>query len=265
MVTLLTLFLLQTPAVPQPTPPPPAPQTATPQAPAPAKPRPATSTTTSLAVTVTDSSGMTISGVTVSAVGPVDREAKTSGDGTIKLTGLRPGTYRVRFSHDGFYTFEKEVSWRAGQPAPELVVTLNAAPPPPAPPPPPPPKPVEPAAPKLPPPGEPKSLQLTDYIEKNFITAKEPHKENMVGCSGVGQAVLWQVREPWEGRQHESADAMLYIIGGEGSLKLSTSDVSVTAGSFAVIPRGTRYGFVRKGRNPLIVLAVLAGAPCAAN
>ena len=39
----------------------------------------------------------------------------------------------------------------------------------------------------------------------------------------------------------------------------------VAAGSFAVVPRGTSYGFTRRGRNPLIVLAFLAGAPCAGN
>jgi mannose-6-phosphate isomerase-like protein (cupin superfamily) len=198
-------------------------------------------------------------------MGPVEREAKTNADGTIRLSGLRAGTYRVRFTQEGYYTFEKEMSWRLGQPALEAAVTLNAAPPPPPPPAPPPPPPAAASVPKLPPPGDPKSLQLTDFIERNFITARDPHKESMVGCSGVGQALLWQVREPWEGRQHESADAMLYVIGGEGALKLPSNEVGLTAGSFAVVPRGTKYGFVRRGRNPLIVLAVLSGAPCAAN
>ena len=93
-----------------------------------------------------------------------------------------------------------------GHRAPELSVTLNAAPPPPAPPPPPP-APVvaaTPPTPKLPPPGTPKTMSLPDYIEKNFITSREPQKENLIGCSGVGQAMLWQIREPWDGRQHDS-------------------------------------------------------------
>jgi mannose-6-phosphate isomerase-like protein (cupin superfamily) len=121
------------------------------------------------------------------------------------------------------------------------------------------------AAPKLPPPGTARTLSLPDYIEKNFISSREDHKENMVGCSGVGQAVLWQVRRPWDGRQHESADGMLYVVGGEGIIKIDGKDITVAAGALSVVPRGTTYGFTPRGRNPMIVLAVLAGAPCAAN
>ena len=259
MVALLLLTLLQAPSAPAPATPAPATQTAKP------KPRPATGgATTNVLLFITDPAGTSIEGVTVTITGPVDRETKSPAGGFTRVPGLRAGTYRVRFTHERFITFEKEFSWRAGTATPELSITLNPAPP--APPPPPaaaaaPPS----AAPKLPPPGTPRTLSLPDFIEKNFISGREGHKENMVGCSGVGQAVLWQVREPWEGRQHESADGMLYIIGGDGSISLDGRDVAVTAGSFAVVPRGTTYGFTRRGRNPLIVLAVLAGAPCAVD
>jgi hypothetical protein len=260
MVALLLLTLIQAPAAPAQ----PAPATTT-QAP---KPRPAATGggTTNAMFFITDPGGASIEGVKVTITGPVEREATSPGGGFTRVQGLRAGTYRVRFTHERFITFEKEFSWRAGTATPELSITLNPAPPPPAPPPAP--APVAPpvsAAPKLPPPGPAKTLSLPDFIEKNFISGKDGHKENMVGCSGVGQAVLWQVREPWDGRQHASADGMLYIVGGEGAIKLEGREVTVTAGSFAVVPRGTTYGFVRRGRNPLIVLAVLAGAPCAVD
>jgi hypothetical protein len=142
---------------------------------------------------------------------------------------------------------------------------LSAAPPPPPPPPPPAPVVVAPPAPKLPPPGTPKTLGVPEYIEKNFISGREPQKESLIGCSGVAQAMLWQIRDPWTGRQHESADGMLYVIGGEGRLKLAEREFNVAAGAFAVVPRGTTYSLSRNGRNPLIVLAVLSGAPCAAE
>jgi hypothetical protein len=199
-------------------------------------------------------------------MGPVDREVQSPPSGATRIEGLRAGTYRVRFTHEKYITFEKELVWRAGTAAPELSITLNPAPTPAAPPPPPPaPAPATPATPKLPPPGTPKTVSLPEYIEKNFITGREPQKESLIGCSGVGQALLWQIREPWNGRQHESADGMLYVVGGDGGLKLGDREFNVSAGAFIVVPRGTSYSLSRKGRNPLIVLAMLAGAPCAAN
>jgi mannose-6-phosphate isomerase-like protein (cupin superfamily) len=259
MVALLLLTLFQAPATPaQPAP------AATTQAP---KPRPASGgATTNAMFFITDPGGASIEGVKVAITGPVEREATSPQGGFTRVQGLRAGTYRVRFSHERFITFEKEFTWRAGTAAPELAVTLNPAPPPPAPPPAPAavaPPPT--ATPKLPPPGAPKTVPLPEFIEKNFISAREPQKESLVGCSGVGQALLWQVREPWNSRQHESADGMLYVIGGEGRLKLGDREFTVAAGAFAVVPRGTTYSLSRSGRNPLIVLAMLAGAPCAVD
>ena len=266
MIALLLLTLLQatppTTAKPQP-PPTTTPAPAAPAAQAP-RPRPASTTTTAL-LFITDGSGRAVEGATVRVTGPVDREVKSPSSGATRIEGLRAGTYRVRFTHDKFITFEKEIVWRAGTAAPELSVTLSPAPEAPAPPPPPPaPTPVV-TAPKLPPPGAPKAVPLPDYIEKNFINGREPQKENLIGCSGLGQAILWQVREPWNGRQHESADGMLYVVGGDGGLKLGEKEFTVSAGAFVVVPRGTTYSLSRRGRNPLIVLAVLSGAPCAAD
>ena len=263
MVALLLMTLLQaTPpaAKPQPAPAPPA--TTTPATP---RPRPAGASTTTALLFITDGSGRMVEGVTVHVTGPVDREVQSPASGPTRIDGLRAGTYRVRFTHERFITFEKEIVWRAGTAAPELSITLNAAPAPPPPPPAPAPAPVVSATPKLPPPGAPKTVSLPDYIEKNFITNREPQKESLVGCSGVGQAMLWQIRDPWNGRQHESADGMFYVVGGDGGLKLGDREFTMSAGAFIVVPRGTSYSLSRKGRNPLIVLAVLAGAPCAVN
>ena len=264
MVALLLITLLQvTPALPKPPVTSPTNPNPTTQAP---RPRPSGSATTTALLFITDGSGRPIENVTVTVMGPVDREVKSPSSGPARVEGLRAGTYRVRFAHEKFITFEKELVWRAGTAQPELAITLNAAPaaaaPPPAPA-----APVVPAAstPKLPPPGMAKTISLPDFIEKNFINGREPQKENLIGCSGVGQALLWQIREPWNGRQHESADGMLYVVGGDGRLKIGEREFTVAAGAFSVVPRGSSYSLSRSGRNPLIVLAVLSGAPCAAE
>ena len=263
MIGLLLLTLLQ--ATPPAAPPPQAPPAKAAQAP---RPRPSGGATTTALLFITDGTGRAIENVTVNVMGPVDREVKSPASGPTRIEGLRAGTYRVRFTHDKFITFEKEISWRAGTAQPELAVTLNAAPE----------KPASASSPastpvvqtpapqvttKLPPPGSPKAISLPDFIEKNFITGREPQKQNEVGCSGLEKAVLWQVREPWNGRQHEDADGMLYVVGGDGRLKLDEREFTIAAGALIVVPRGTTYSLSRSGRNPVIILAVLAGAPCA--
>ncbi len=106
------------------------------------------------------------------------------------------------------------------------------------------------------------TVNLPDYIERNLIAPTQPQKVSAVSCSGVGNNLLWQVREPWENRQHEKADAMLYVVAGEGTLRLGSADVPVAAGSFTQVPRGTIYSITRRGRNPIIILATIVGEAC---
>lgn len=221
------------------------------------KPAPAPPTaSTTATITVTDLSGAPVPDVRVTLTGSLERSGSTQTNGTVKFDGLRQGVYRLRFMNDDFMTLEREIEWRAGQPAPNASVALSPAPKP-APPPLP-----EPKSPPPPPPGKPMSVALPDFIEKNYITNTQPQKVSVVGCSGLAENVLWQIREPWENRQHAGADAMLYVIGGEGTLRLDGRDTQMQAGHFASVPRGSSYALVRRGRNPLIVFATLVGEPC---
>jgi hypothetical protein len=212
---------------------------------------------TTATVTVTDLAGAPLADVRVNLTGSLDRSGTTQTDGTVKFDGLRPGVYRLRFTKDEFTTFEKEIEVRAGQPAPTPSVALTPAPTPPAPPPPPEP-------PKPPPllPGKPMTLSVPDFIERNLISGSQPQKVTAIGCNGVAETVLWQIREPWTDRQHDDAEAQLYVVAGEGTLRIDSRDTPLAAGSFASVPRGMSYGLTRRGRNPLIILAVLAGEPC---
>ena len=240
---------------------PPKPPTTTPQKPPAPKPRPpaqSSSATTVATVTVTDASGAPISDVRVMLTGLLDRSGSTQTNGVVRFDGLRAGVYRIRLSKDGFTTLEREFEWRAGQPAPAPSVTLTAA----APPPPAPPQPLPAPKPAIPPPGKPVSLSLPDFIEKNYIGNSQPQKTSTVSCSGLAHNVLWQIREPWENRQNDTSDTMLYVIGGEGTLRLDGRDMTMQAGHFATVPRGSSYSLLRRGRNPLIVLATLVGEPC---
>jgi hypothetical protein len=242
------------------TPAPPAAQTPAPPAPAgakppaaqakrpPAKPRPAQ-------VVVRDVSGAPLQGVAVSVSGPSPAEATTDAAGTVSLP-LAAGTYRLRFEHEDFITLEREATVRAGR-ATEVAVALNrapAAPEPPAPEPPPP-------APPEPEPGPPVNLSILDFLDKSFV-GREPLKESILSCMPDATARLIQLRDPLASHTHSDVDEVLYVVAGDGTLKIGTQVVAVTPGHLSAIPRGTPHGIERRGRNPLIVLSTLAGAPC---
>jgi Carboxypeptidase regulatory-like domain/Cupin domain len=227
----------------------------------PPQPRPAPARPASPRVTVRDQSGTGLSRVKVSLSGPTPGEFRTDESGSVMLTNLRNGTYRLRFEHQDFLTLEREIVVRAPQPA-AIDVTLNRAPPPPPPPapePPPPPK-VEPPTP--PPSGPPVTLSLLEYIDKNFIGGREPMKESILACNGLETVRLLQLREPLAEHTHDNMNEVLYVVAGEGLIRLGNAPTNLSAGSLSVVPHGTPHTLERRGRNPLILLSTLTGAPC---
>ncbi len=253
----------QTPAQPAKpaaqTPPQPAPQTPKPAAPAASQ----TASRTSAWLFVTTPTGAPIADAKVTLAGPVDREGVTSREGTVRFTALRAGTYRARFDADGYILFEKEVTVRAGQ-VQETEVALNTEPAKqveaPPPPPPPVPKPVEPPS---EPAGEVSVLSLSDWIERNLLGRNEPQKLSPVGQVPGAAAAVLQLREPVTGRVHPDGDEMLYVVAGEGTAKFGDRTQNLSAGWLVVVPRDTPYTLERRGRNPMILLSVVAPARAA--
>ncbi len=208
---------------------------------------------------ITDGSGAPLDNVHVSATGPVTRETLSIDTGVARLNSVRPGDYRLRFEREGFITLERDLTVKGGSPA-TLDVSLTAAPPPP-----PAPEPQAPPASKGPP-GKAQWVDLADFIEKNFISGGEPQKEDEIGCTAGARSTLLQVRDTIPEKARPDADEAIFVIAGEGTLRLGNQDVQLSSkvGTFAVVPRGTVRGLTRtgKGKNPLIVLSVVSGPPC---
>jgi mannose-6-phosphate isomerase-like protein (cupin superfamily) len=251
----------QTPAKPAP-----APGTET--KPAPPKPAPAKRTAATggrgvtLTVSVTDGTGNPVRDARVFLTGPITREGETIADGSVRLTGLRAGNYRVRAEHDGFITLEREVTMR-GQ-AQTIEMTLSDAPEPE-------PEPFEAPEPRAPlaadaPPGDARAIDITEFLEQHFISEKEPYARDALGCTASARTTLLQVLEPTKEEANPDADEVLYAIAGEGTLRLGNKDVPFSSkkGSVAIVPRGTARALTRKGRSVLTVLSVVSGPSCTA-
>jgi len=217
----------------------------------------------SLALTVVTESGATLQGAAVSLRGAVDRQSLAGADGVATLLNIPAGTYRARISRDGYVTFEKEVTIRAGARA-TSEAALTAAPAAPPPPPPAPketPKPTPSPSDARGPVGSAKVLSLTDLAEQ-MLADKAPLVEKEIGCSVATASQLILIREALTSHSHADADEMLYILAGDATLKIADKDTQVSAGWFGIVPRGSAHTITKRGRNAPIVLAIRSGHPC---
>ena len=209
---------------------------------------------------MTSPQGATISGVHVALMGPTERGGDTNSSGQVNFPGLQAGTYRLRFSGDQVTAFEKEVVVRAGQiadvdvslsPAPEpKVITQPAPAPPPAA-----------ASAGLGPKGEPLTHVIGDLLEKEYV-GKQPRKETLLSCSGSERSAMIQLNEGLPERLYENADAIYYVLGGEGVIRMDGRESRLGLNAFVSVPRGTSHSFTRRGNRLFVLLSVLSGEPC---
>jgi len=221
--------------------------------------------TASAKITVRDNSGTPLGDVQIGISGSGSRSVTTDANG-VASTMLDAGTYRMRFDRAGFITLERDVTIQSGRPA-EIEVALDLAPPPPTPPAPPPPLPppkeAVPAAGATNSAGPPVVLSVPTFLDKNYL-GRDPLRESILGCTPSGVTRLLQLRDPVALHTHANVDEVLYVIAGEGAVRLRDESSAITAGSLSVIPRGVPHAIERRGKNPLILLSTLSGAPCAA-
>lgn len=220
-------------------------------------------------VTVRDNSGTPISGATITIAGVGGAPLTTDMAGTVSAM-LNAGSYRVRIDKEGFLSLERDVTVRAGQPT-QVDVALDRAPIPPVPARSSVPEPARNSEPPRIPPtigasagpvGPPVTLSIPDFLDKNFIGGRDPLKETVIGCLPSGTTRLLQLRDPLAAHSHADMDETIYVVAGDGDVKVGDSTIAIGPGSITVVPRGLRHSIDRRGKNPLIVLSTLSGAPC---
>lgn len=258
---LFSMFLgafpaAQTPAAQPPAAPAPAP--GTPPQPTTVRKRPAAGPSVPATVTimVTDKTGAPVADVKVSTSGDVAREAQTTAGGVARFLSVKPGDYRLRFERDGFIALERDVTVKSGLGL-DVNVTMSPAPAPP-------PRPAEPAGThgSSAPPGEARSLVVADFADSNRLNGRDPIRSDQLGCTASAKTSLVQIRDDVPEKSLADADEVIYVVAGQGTLRLGNKDVPLSASVLAVVPRGTVRSLARSGKNPLIVLSVVSGPPC---
>jgi len=200
----------------------------------------------SLQIRVTDREGKPLTAVHVIVQGAAPREGTTNVAGCISFGNMRAGTYMLRAERESFITLEKEFTVSAGR---VTVVSASLSP-----------APARTIAPGLL--ANTKVLSIPDLAERHLI-GREAVKESPIGCSGATDARLIQIREPLAIHAHREADETLYVVAGQGTLKIGDEEQRVAPGWFSIIPHGAAHSLVRTGKNPLIVVSTLNGQPCA--
>jgi len=209
-------------------------------------------------ITVRDPQGARLEGVRLTVSGAATGEFTTGAAGTTVVPDLKPGVYRVRVEHEGFVTLEREFTLASGAWNP-IDIVLNEAPPPPKPEPAPAPAP----APAVASGGPPVAISVPDFLERNFI-GREPLKESIVACKPFETVRLLQIREPVAQHTHDRNDELVYVVAGQGAMRINGEATPVSAGSLLVLPAGSAHAFERRGKNPLVLMSTLTGSACEA-
>ena len=109
--------------------------------------------------------------------------------------------------------------------------------------------------------GQPVTHAIGDLLEKEYV-GKQPRRETLLSCSGNERAAMIQLNESMPERLYENADAIYYVLGGEGTLMLNGKEMKLGLNGFASVPRGTSHSFSKRGNRLLVLLSVLSGEPC---
>jgi mannose-6-phosphate isomerase-like protein (cupin superfamily) len=104
-------------------------------------------------------------------------------------------------------------------------------------------------------------MSVVDFLDRNLI-GREPFKESILSCTPLETVRLLQMREGVARHVHERVDEIVYVVAGEGAVRMGDETVPVRPGSLLVIPNGNAHAFERRGKNPLVVVSTLAGGPC---
>jgi mannose-6-phosphate isomerase-like protein (cupin superfamily) len=204
------------------------------------------------AILVSDPSGAPVSDAMVTVSGAASRTTRTE-RGRAVFEGLPVGDYLFRFEKDGYVPFERRLTGRGAKPI-DVKVTLTpigGLPP------------LKPVG-SLPPPAVDAKfvvLDLPAFIEKNYV-GRAAGKATPLACPTGGAGTLLQINEPVAEHTHADADEFVYVIAGQGTVRLGDRQETLGPGVFLMIPRRMAHTLTAGPKKPLVVMSVRAGEKC---
>ena len=203
------------------------------------------------AINVSNPAGAPVGEVTVTLSGPASRSTRTE-RGRAVFEGIPAGVYRMRFEKTGYIPLERDITGRGSAPI-DVKVTLSPLPgPPPAP---------VPDLPPLPVSAKFVVLDMPAYIERNYV-GKAMERMTTMACSQGGGATLVQINVALVEHSHADADEFVYVVAGEGSVRMGQRLEPLGPGVFLMIPRGTAHAFGVGSKKPLVFVSTRAGDRC---
>ena len=205
------------------------------------------------AILVSDPSGAPVPDAMVTVSGAASRTTRTEG-GRAVFEGLPVGDYLFHFEKDGYVPFERRVTGRGAKPI-DVKVTLTPIGLPPLK-----------AVGSLPPPPPAVDarfvvLDLPAFIEKNYV-GRAAGRATPLACAAGGAGTLLQINEPVAEHTHADADEFVYVIAGQGTVRLGDRQETLGPGVFLMIPRRMAHTLTAGPKKPLVLMSVRAGEKC---
>ena len=87
-------------------------------------------------------------------------------------------------------------------------------------------------------------------------------RESVLACRPLEAVRLLQMREPVARHVHDRVDEIIYVVAGDGVLRLGENAIALRPATLVVVPHGSNHAFEIRGKKPLIAVSTLAGAAC---
>jgi mannose-6-phosphate isomerase-like protein (cupin superfamily) len=109
--------------------------------------------------------------------------------------------------------------------------------------------------------AKPVAIDMPAFIEKYYV-GRAAGKTTAITCATGGDANLLQLNDGLAEHTHADADEFLYVIAGQGAVRMGEKVEALGPGVFRMIPRGTAHVITPAVKKPLVALSLKAGEKC---